>query len=120
MLESFIKIINEFMNPRQHYSFCFVAGVELKQKEFDFNLTNVFQKLYDTVVKGETPQAPALPPPPPMPDAAAAEASRKAAQNTEDAASAEKRQRGRAATVLTGTSGATGTATTSSRTLLGA
>lgn len=73
------------------------------------------QKTYDVLVKGETPQAPALAPPPPPPTPATSSDAQDAAAKKER----DRSSRGRASTMLTGASGLSSTATTSGRTLLG-
>lgn len=78
-------------------------------------VARAFQGTYDTLIKGQVPQAPELPPPPAAPtgdDPAAQKAQ-------EEAAAAERRQRGRASTLLTGAAGITTEAPTSKRMLLG-
>lgn len=62
--------------------------------------------------------APGLPPPPPSPTSDPAE-KKKTDASAESAADAERRSRGRASTMLTGSSGDTSKATVSRRTLLG-
>ncbi len=73
------------------------------------------QRTYDVLVKGETPQAPAVPPPPAPLDTKNPET----AAALDAAAANERKAKGRASTYLTGAGGLTTQATTAGRTLLG-
>lgn len=75
------------------------------------------QKTWDVLVKGERPEAPALPPPPPPPSPTGQDPA--TAKSMDEAAANERRAKGRASTYLTGAAGLTTQATTAGRTLLG-
>jgi len=85
------------------------------------DLAKTFQQSYNSLIKGEKPQAPGLAAPPalPSPGSSDPDAAKKAQDAQETAAAAERRSRGRASTLLTGASGLSGEAPVSRRMLLG-